>query len=130
MESVEETKNPADIEIQKNNSRVLKFFVISTILVIAMSFLRFFIIKNYDIFIEAVCDPTTSTCFVRDCETGECPPNNFEIYHEYIIKGFDFARCNPTDTCAKFCSNPKNCEEIKCDGEAGDECIGPEIQTE
>jgi hypothetical protein len=96
-------------------------------IVILMSILRFSIIKNYDIGIEESCDPTTSTCFVRDCETEKCPPNNLEVYHEYIIKGFDFARCNPEDTCGKFCANPKNCEEIKCNAEAGDVCSGEEV---
>ncbi len=126
MITVEETKNPADLELQKSNSRVSKFFLISLALVMLMSFLRFFIIKNYDIFIETTCDSTTSTCFVRDCETEECPPNSLESYHRYVIKGFDFARCNPEDTCGKFCANPKNCEETKCNAEAGDVCSGGE----
>lgn len=101
---------------------VIAFFLTTLGLVIAFSFLRFYVFKNYDIIIETECNPETGNCFTRDCESEDCPPNGLSNYKKYIIKGFQFDKCDHAGNCAKFCSNIKNCEPIECDTEAGDLC--------
>lgn len=108
---------------EQQKSFVVKLFFIFTFLIVLFSVLRFYVFKNYDITIEVACDPNIETCFTRDCETGECPPNNLSNYKQYIIKAFQFNRCEHDGTCAKFCLNIRNCEPIECDTEAGDMCL-------
>ena len=121
MDTVPTTTPTTDQPVKKNY--LVTFFLISLGLVCLFSFLRFYLFKNYDIIIETECDPNTDTCFTRDCETEECPPNNLNNYKKYSIKAFQFDRCDHAGSCVKFCSNIRNCEPIECDTEAGDVCL-------
>ena len=54
-----------------------------------------------------VCDPTSQTCFSRDCSEGDCPPNNLENYRQFTIRARDFSRCSD-NSCLKECLNKTN----------------------
>lgn len=102
-------------------------FILVSALVLATlvaNFYTFYFQKNYDFIVEAPCDPTTQTCFVRDCsESSECPPNGLEQYRMFTVNAADFEKCSD-DSCLYECvAGVIQCEEIFCDESGGDICI-------
>lgn len=76
--------------------------------------------------VEASCDPTESICYYRDCSTGECPPNELEYYHVYLVGATDFEFCSD-ESCGNECRDGLiMCEEVACDLEVGDDCTAIE----
>ncbi len=115
----------------KKGFSVILFFVVSLSLVSLFSFLRFYVFKNYDMIIETTCNPEIENCFSRDCSIeDECPPNNLSTYNTYVIKAFQFEKCNAVDGCAHFCENVRNCEKIECGVKEEDVCSTPNIPVE
>ena len=112
-------------EVGKRKFSLITFFVITLVLVVIFSFLRYFVFKNYDFTLEVSCDPVTETCFHRDCEAEECPPNNLEDYKKFAIKAFQFDKCEGNNLCKDFCEKGKQCIETVCDTNTGDICSGP-----
>ncbi len=99
--------------MEKNalNSKVLVCLIILLcVFPIASNFYKYFLNKNYPFLIEAPCSQENENCFVRDCSSGECPPNELEYYKQYYISAADFEKCID-DSCADECSS----EEIKCE---------------
>lgn len=100
------------------------FIVISAMVLaaIANNFYTFYIQKNYSFTVEASCDPSAQSCYLRDCSTGECPPNELETYRVFDLKAADFARCSD-DSCLTECtSGAIKCQEIPCGESADDSC--------
>jgi hypothetical protein len=99
-------------------------FSATVILVIGVSFYKFFWLKDYDFIVEASCDPSIESCYVRDCSTpGDCPPNELEVYKMYVISAGDFSACKD-DSCLIECTNGTiACQEVLCGESEEDECF-------
>jgi len=82
--------------------------------------------KNYDFLIEAPCDAAFQQCYVRDCSTGDCPPNDLSEYSLYSIPASLFSSC-ADNGCANLCGNGNAaCENIPCSSQEEEECSGPQ----
>lgn len=105
-----------------NNLLTILFFIIF-LATIGACFYKFYYLQNYKYLVEAQCDPSIETCFVRDCTNpDDCPPNGFEKYKEYYVTAHDFRTCTD-NSCKTECeSGVIPCEKIDCDESAGDEC--------
>lgn len=103
-------------------------WAISLSVVAAISFTAyiFLVQKNYDFVVEASCDPAESTCYYRDCSTGECPPNEFEFYRTFIVPASDFEQCADNSCLTECTEETIACEEIICDPEVDEECTSVE----
>ncbi|HVU06203.1 MAG TPA: hypothetical protein VHE10_00165 [Candidatus Paceibacterota bacterium] len=104
------------------------FFVLAAMVLSAIgaNFYTFYYEKDYDFLVEAPCDASAHTCFVRECDDGDCPPNDLSSYREFHVKAADFGSC-ADDTCAAECESGKMaCEERICDTAAGDACSSAE----
>ena len=102
---------------KKNRNVFVSILSASVVVVIAVSFYSFYYKKNYDFYIETNCDPTTETCFYRNCELtpDDCPPNNLSYYNQYIIKARDFDRYCENEDCTEVCkSGTVKCTKIEC----------------
>lgn len=93
-------------------------FVLASILYI----LYVYVFQNkYDFLVESGCVPEQEVCFVRDCSTGECPPNNLENYSQFMIEAGDFNKC-PDGDCGFVCeAGVISCKKLSCE-EEGEEC--------
>lgn len=112
------------------NTLVVWLFILSVIVVGAACFYRYFYTKNYDVRVEASCNPELEDCSYRDCTTdpSECPPNGLAIYKVYTIKAYDFEKCID-NSCKNECESSQiQCEQIACDESEGDICSP--IETE
>lgn len=78
----------------------------------------------FEFLVEAPCDAASNTCFVRDCEEEECPPNNLSSYRVFTVSAVDFARC-ADNSCLNVCAGGTVCVEITCEPDDGDTCAGP-----
>lgn len=78
---------------------------------VAITFNKYFILKDYYIQAETECDPTTERCFVYECdlETEECsenPEENISYYKLITKKAYMFPDCDP--------NNDENCPALQC----------------
>lgn len=86
---------------------------------------KYFVAEDYSFFVEAPCDPVTHTCYIRDCEEEECPPNEFSLYRVFVVPARVFPFCSD-NTCMNICDlRDEPCEEILCSPDAGATCEGP-----
>jgi hypothetical protein len=93
-----------------------------TIAAIANNFYIFYIKKDYNFTVEASCNSEINTCYVRDCSTGDCPPNNLQEYRVFSLKAVDFDKCTD-DSCLQQCTTSEiQCTEIKCGESLEDTC--------
>lgn len=104
--------------------RLIKYFVIlSLILVFLTAYTKYIFAKDYYFYIESPCDPSTTKCFVRDCD-DYCPPNGLETYSAYNIKASTYSSCLD-NSCVNICESSESehlCTPIACDETTGDEC--------
>ncbi len=92
------------------------FVIVSIFFVFLTAYTKYIFAKDYSFYIEGECNPTTTTCFVRDCEEY-CPPNGLDTYSAYYIDASEFSSCASND-CANICKNLETahlCEQIACD---------------
>jgi len=103
---------------------LITFFLICLSVVLASSFYRYYVTKNYQYIVEAPCDTAMEKCFVRDCEADpeSCPPNELSIYKKYHVKAADFKSCTD-NSCLEQCSTHAiRCQRVICTEGAGDSC--------
>lgn len=104
--------------------RLLTIFVLSSLVFTFLTaYTKYIFAKDYSFYIEAPCDPSTMSCFVRDCD-DYCPPNGLDTYRAYMIPASIFPACT-NNSCENVCldeTTTHQCEEIQCDEEAGDSC--------
>lgn len=120
------------------------FFTLFFLLVIGavfFSFYKYFIVRDYDVRLEADCDPAIESCFIYTCEPAddsECPENPEERVSYYKMiekKASKIELCNPGEEgCeAGGCTRGDDCREIFC-GEISsreeDGCMYPELYLE
>lgn len=109
--------------MEKSDKIFLWVIGLSVAGVIGATAYNFLFAQNYDFYIEASCDPTTQTCFERDCsEVDACPPNNLSTYRAFYIKAADFKKC-ADNSCLMECTNSTiPCEELMCGESPEDIC--------
>lgn len=105
-------------QIQNNTDKkdinfFLIFIFLSLFLVVFSAMYNLFIRKDYDFLVETSCDNTNEVCFYRDCDTGECPPNEFSFYKQYHMRAYDFDKCENED-CTSLCKTSGRCEPVLC----------------
>lgn len=118
-------------EKDNKHNTLLDILLAGVLIAIAASFYSFYYQKNYDFFIETQCDPSTETCFYRDCENNldVCPPNNLSYYNQYTIKARDFRFC-PDEDCSNTCKTGViNCIKTECTEEdiSNGTCLAPVV---
>jgi hypothetical protein len=88
---------------------------------------HYYAVKAYDFTVEAPCDETATTCFVRDCESGDgCPPNGLAEYRVFHLMAADFESCSD-DTClAEITSGQIQAEEEICEESEESACVTTE----
>lgn len=96
------------------------------VIVTALSTAYLFLFRQqYDVIVEAPCDPTSQTCFSRDCSVEECPDNGYETYRMFVVSAADFATCTD-NTCLPECDDGTIvCTEIVCGESEEDVCAQP-----
>lgn len=100
----------------------ISLLVIVALLITAYNFL---IRRDYAFLVEASCDETQTTCFLRDCSGGDCPSNELEQYRIFSVRAKDFATC-ADNTCLQECLRGNiECTEISCGESQDDECSAP-----
>lgn len=101
----------------------LWIIALSVVAVITSTAYKFLFLKDYNFIVEAPCDPTKSTCFIRDCSNpDDCPPNGLSVYRQFNVKASDFGKC-ANNSCLNECLTGKiACAEIKCSESSGDTC--------
>jgi hypothetical protein len=101
----------------------LWILALSVVAVIAATAYKFLFAKDYDFVLEAPCDPSTNTCFTRDCSNpDDCPPNGLENYRIFNVKASDFGKC-ADNSCLNECLSGKiSCTETKCGESEEDAC--------
>ena len=97
-------------EIQTSSwSRLLVFFVVISItFVILLVFFKYFIKKDFDLYVKETCDPALQKCFVHQCEDGDvrCSslPDGKYFYKIILQKEYNAPVCNsgicPEITCS------------------------------
>lgn len=97
------------------NNLFLLVILFGCLISIFVSFYFFYFKKDYNFIVETKCDPTTQTCFYRDCSIADnCPPNNLSYYNVYTLKAKDFNQCTNED-CTDFCNlNNGMCIKTEC----------------
>lgn len=97
--------------------------VLSVVAVIAATAYKFLFAKDYVFVVEAPCDPTTNTCFTRNCSIeDECPPNELGNYRMFNVKASDFGKCVDNSCSSECVSGQISCEEIMCGESEEDSC--------
>jgi hypothetical protein len=96
------------------------FLVIITVVII--TFLKYFVLKDYIIQAEADCDPMTEACFIYECVPGtdadcaddpEDPEAKLSYYKKVEKKAFLIPDCDPND---------ENCDALNCQGLSEEDC--------
>ncbi len=90
--------------------------VVTVLLVIAITWHKFYFTKNFVFSLEAPCDISEQSCFIRSCmnEGDYCPPNEFQAYRIFHINAGDFEKCQD-DTCLQEClGGTIACSEVYC----------------
>lgn len=112
---------------------LLSFITLAIAAAIAATGWLFLYKKDYTFVLEAACDPTTQTCFTRDClsDESDCPPNGLEAYKIYHVAASDFYTCSDNSCAAECASGAITCEEEVCSDDSEDACsANPEAPTE
>lgn len=102
-------------------------WVLLALVVVAVitSLYTYLFAKNYDFLIEASCDAATQQCYVRDCSTGDCPPNNLSAYVVYSVPASVFSSC-ADNACSNICAGWNSpCKAIPCSSQTDIECSEP-----
>ncbi len=124
-------------QTKKEKILIVSFFTI-LIAVVAITYIKYFILKDYYIQAEIDCDPKTESCFIYECDPAddeECPENPDERISYYALvmkKASQIPLCDPNDeSCdALYCEEGMDCSIIYCNEETkeeGMECNDPAI---
>jgi|JI8StandDraft_1071087.scaffolds.fasta_scaffold260758_1 hypothetical protein len=100
--------------------------VVTVLLVIFITWHKFYYTKNFIFSLEAPCDIKSQSCFLRSCmnEGDYCPPNEFQAYRVFHIKAADFETC-ADDTCLQEClEGTIECGEVYCVEDEITSCSG------
>ncbi len=121
----------------RNSKIFLLIFFSVAIIIIAVAFFKFYVLKDFYIKLEVPCDPKTEKCFITECDPSsdsQCPGNPDERINYYKLvnkKASAVAICDSSDPdCPPIvCSAGEDCQEILCDESTktkDEECSNPE----
>lgn len=112
----------------------LVFVSVAIVAVIGATGWKFVIARDYDVVVEAACDPTEQTCHYRECSevsnVGDCPPNELEYYHVYVVKAHEFDTCADASCAAECEAGSITCTPIACGDYEDDECSAEDLMVE
>lgn len=113
-------------KMNKPSKIFLALITLSVLLVIIATAYKFLWLKDYNFYVEAVCDPEIEICFYRDCSIpDDCPPNGLEHYRAFEVPAGDFSNCSDNSCLAECVSGKIQCNELICDESEGYECSFP-----
>ena len=123
--------------MDKKSKNFFLIFFTAVFIVTAISFYKFYLLKDYYLKLETVCDPTKEACFIYECDPAEdsqCPENPDERVSYYKLiekKAYALPNCNPDDpNCPPpACRAGEDCREILCEEATkaeGEQCSNPE----
>lgn len=109
--------------MDKKSKIFFSIFFSIVFIITAISFFKFYILKDYYIKLETACDPATEKCFMSECDPAvdtECPENAADriSYYKFIEKKANaLPSCDPSDAnCPPLiCRTGEDCAEILCD---------------
>jgi hypothetical protein len=96
------------------------YFSVLILIVIGVSFVKYFILKDYYIKIKVACNPITENCFVSDLDDGtnystDNVSKNFNFYKIVRKKASSVSFCeHATDCFAVTCEKDEDCREVTC----------------
>lgn len=120
----------------KRNIVLLTLFASVIVISVELSFLRFYVFRDYPIQSQIECDPTTEACFVYHCDATveECTGDEVAdtSYYKLIERNAKhIPLCNPVNEGCVPLECPdgeESCSITLCDASAedGSECSNPE----
>ena len=108
--------------MERSSKLFLWIISLSVAAVIVATGYKFLIQKDYHFIVEAACDPSAESCYQRDCDTVECPPNELAYYKVFTVSAADFPQCSDNSCASECATGAIRCEEIACDQANGDKC--------
>jgi hypothetical protein len=105
-----------------SDKTLLTIISVFTLVAICSTAYIFLVQKEYDFVIESPCDPSTDTCFYRDCTVEECPPNGLEYYRIFSLSARDFATCADSSCLPECSTGAVACVETLCGESEEDVC--------
>ncbi len=128
--------NTMETSLSKRNIALLTLFALVVVISVGLSFLRFYVFRDYPIQSQIDCDPTTEVCYVYHCDATveECTgdPVADTSYYKMIERNAKYIPlCNPAnEECVPLeCPDgEEGCLMTLCDASAedGSECSNPE----
>lgn len=121
--------------MDKKSKIFFGLFAIVILAIAAISYYKYFILRDYHIVAQAECDPTKEVCFVSTCNINEdesCPQKESDRQSYYKLvekKAYNIPECNDELICAPLkCAANEDCKEIFCTSgilENGEFCSNP-----
>lgn len=111
------------MKFNRTNITFLLIILILLFITIAKGFYTIYFEKNFEYLVEAPCDQTTQTCYIRDCSNpDDCPLNGLTEYTKYSITAKYFKLCSD-NSCQNICGQQNDtCKEVICGGDSSDTC--------
>lgn len=101
-------------------------FIIVTCLIISVliaAYYIFYIKEEYAMTVEAPCDSSLQSCFIRDCTNpDDCPANGLTEYRIFDVKASDFETCADGSCLNECITGTIICEEETCGDNTEDTC--------
>lgn len=112
--------------MDKKSKVLYRIFFTIVVASIGITFVKYFVLKDYEIHINIPCNPRNESCFVYECEDGEvdCEENSegamVQYYKVLQKKAYNLPSCMKDSvscedvvlTCAE---NEESCEIVLCD---------------
>ncbi len=97
----------SDIKVSKGSQILVWFIVLAISFSTGLSFYRYFVKKDFQLYIKEVCNPKIESCFIHQCEDGDVrcsvyPDGKFyyKIIYQKQYKAPDCTSINcPPITC-------------------------------
>jgi len=112
----------SDIKTSKGSKILVTFIGLAMISAIGLSFYRYFIKKDFSLYVKETCDPSIEKCFVHVCEDGDtrCSSLPDSIFYYKIIyqKESKAPVCTDNDCPPIICeANDSDCQIYYCSDE-------------
>ena len=108
-----------DFQASKASKFLIFLVILSIISVFAVSFLKYFVNKDFLLYIKQACDPQIEKCFVQECEPDDIRCSSYpegKFYYKIVInKQKDLLNCSGKDCAAITCEpNEEFCTVYLC----------------
>ena len=98
----------ADIETARGSTFLIVCTVLCVLLAVSFSFFKYFLERDFLLFVKESCDPSKESCFVHECETDDVRCSQLstgKFFYKIVFK---------KDYKTSACVGSK-CSEVKCD---------------